>query len=222
MDVSWLSVPEVAERLGVSERRVQQRIADGSLPAERISGRWIVPASAIRGVSSVPGRPLGSTMAWGVLGYLTARDYKMEPYLRSSERHAARQYANKLRHERYPAPLMRAWLKKRSERRLLRAAPPDRSDLRNDERMRLSGLSLPEAGIVAGDIVEAYISPNLFDDVVNDYFLVPAASGEANVILHVADALVAPASPAVIAADLAEHNGPREDGRVEELLRGLR
>ena len=61
-----------------------------------------------------------------------------------------------------------------------------------------------------------------YDGAVNDYFLVPADSGEANVVLHVADALVDPASPAVIAADLAEHNGPREDGRVEELLRGLR
>lgn len=222
MDMDWLSVPEVAERLGVSERRVQQRIAEGSLPAERISGRWAIPVSAIRTVGNVPGRPLSSSMAWGVLGYLTAPDEEVEPNLRASERHAARQSANKLRHEKNPAPLMRAWLKNRGVRRPLRAAPADLPDLLSDERLHLSGLSQPGAGIVAGDIVEAYVNPDDFENVVSDYFLVGAPIGEANLILHVAKPLVNPASPAVIAADLAEHNGPREDGRVKELLRGLR
>jgi excisionase family DNA binding protein len=222
MDVDWLSVPEAAQRLGVSERRVQQRIAEGSLPAERIAGRWAIPASAIRTVGNVPGRPLSASMAWGVLGYLTTRDYQVEPYLRASERRAARQSADRLRHEKHPAPLMRAWLKNRGVRRTLRAAAPDLPDLRSDERLHLSGLSQPGAGIVAGDVVEAYVSPDDFDNVISDYFLVGAPRGEANVILHVAEPLVDPSSPAVIAADLAEHNGPREDGRVNELLRGLR
>lgn len=222
MDADWLSVSEAAERLGVTERRVRKRIDEGSLPAERIAGRWAIPASAIREIGNVPGRPLGETMAWGVLAYLDTYDFGVTPFLASpSERYAARTYANKLRNEKHPAPLMRAWLKNRGARRLLRAAPADLADLRDDDRLYLSGLSQPAAGIVAGNLVEAYVSPDDLDDLVNDYFLVSASSGEANVIFHRAKPLVDPSSPAVIAADLAEHNGPREDGRVEELMQEL-
>lgn len=44
----WLTTKEVAARLGVSDRRVRQLIAEGKLPAQKISDRqWLVKASAL-------------------------------------------------------------------------------------------------------------------------------------------------------------------------------
>src|SRR6476620_8750765 len=37
---------EVARRLGTSTRTVQRWIADGSLPARRVGGRWLVASDA--------------------------------------------------------------------------------------------------------------------------------------------------------------------------------
>lgn len=222
MDPNWLSVSEVAQRLGVSQARVRQRIADGSLAADRISGRWLIPAASVRAVSNVGrSRPLSEPMAWAVLRYLADTEIDID-WLTASERLRARTYADRLRNDSDPAPIMRAWLKSRANRRLLRAAEGDLAELVADDRIRLSGVMLPDSGLVTQDIVEGYVSPADVESIVDDYFLVSAVGRDANVILHVADARVDPASVAVIAADLAEHNGPREDGRVEELVHGAR
>lgn len=55
-----------------------------------------------------------------------------------------------------------------------------------------------------------------------DYLLVRDATP--NVVFHVVDGDLSGvvASIGVLAADLAEHAGPREDGRVAEIVRGLR
>ena len=42
MFVANVSVAEAARRLGVSVPRIHQRIADGSLNAERIGSQWVV------------------------------------------------------------------------------------------------------------------------------------------------------------------------------------
>jgi len=56
--LKWLSVRESAESLGISERRVRQLIATGSLRAQKISGTWVVGQSDLNMVRSrKPGRP---------------------------------------------------------------------------------------------------------------------------------------------------------------------
>ena len=114
MDPNWLSVSEVAQRLGVSQARVRQRIADGSLAADRISGRWLIPAASVRAVSNVGrSRPLSEPMAWAVLRYLADTEIDID-WLTASERLRARTYADRLRNDSDPAPIMRAWLKSRA------------------------------------------------------------------------------------------------------------
>ncbi len=41
-----MSVAQSAERLGVSVSRIHQRIADGSLVAERIGAQWVIDESS--------------------------------------------------------------------------------------------------------------------------------------------------------------------------------
>lgn len=43
----FLSIPETAEHLGVSERLVAERIAVGDLPSVKIGGRRLVPVAQL-------------------------------------------------------------------------------------------------------------------------------------------------------------------------------
>jgi hypothetical protein len=123
------------------------------------------------------------------------------------------------------ASLLRSWLRNRAARRLYRASPLDLPDLRADERVLLSGLSHPQSGIASGDLVEGYVRAGDLDPLVQAYLLIPVAAGAAPVILHVMPA-EAPDDLRdipllLLAADLAEHRGPREEARAAELLREL-
>ena len=48
-DVDWLTVPEVAERLGIQVGRVHQLLREGGLAATRVDGVLRVPASFLTG-----------------------------------------------------------------------------------------------------------------------------------------------------------------------------
>lgn len=66
-----LSVKEAGLALGVSRRRAEALITSGSLPAERVGGRWIVTASSVRRLNHLmwreAGRPLSQATAWNKL-----------------------------------------------------------------------------------------------------------------------------------------------------------
>lgn len=233
-----VSVREAARRLGVGVARVHQRIADGSLPAERIGSQWAVDEASIEAVldSGSPGRPLSARSAWALvvlsqesasaLSGLAAAEQararsRMSRLLRAS---SAAQPTEALVHSQ--ASLLRSWLRNRAARRLYRASPLDLPDLRADERVLLSGLSHPQSAIASGDVVEGYVRADDLDALVQDYLLVPvAAGGAAPVVLH----LMPDEAPddlhsiplLLLAADLAEHRGPREEARAAELLREL-
>ncbi|MSY86414.1 MAG: helix-turn-helix domain-containing protein [Actinobacteria bacterium] len=55
-----VSVAQAAERLGVSVPRIHQRIADGSLVAERIGSQWVIDERSLGRVQErrKAGRPL--------------------------------------------------------------------------------------------------------------------------------------------------------------------
>jgi hypothetical protein len=76
-------------------------------------------------------------------------------------------------------------------------------------------------GIASAD-VEGYLGESDVDGVVKDYLLVEADI-DANVVLHVIPDAQYPYPEARlrVAADLAEHRGPREEARAAELLHEL-
>jgi hypothetical protein len=65
-----IGVGEAARRLGRSEARVRQLLRSGALSGERMSGVWLVDATAIRERESFApgrGRPLAPAHAWRVI-----------------------------------------------------------------------------------------------------------------------------------------------------------
>ena len=226
---------EAAEQLGVSPARVRQRIADGSLVAEKIGGRWLVDL----GVSPPPsgrGRPAKSDAVWNVLADVPDPGVDLllpdgsVAQLKASESsrrrgrmrlHAAARAAADMDH---PQQLLEfenvlAWLRRRSARRQFRAVPIDLPSLREDERLLRSGVSDPRSGMRDARVVEAYVAASEVEDLIRDHWLEPLAPGEEpNVILHVAPGRPSHVSLLMLAADLAEHGGARERHRANELL----
>lgn len=214
-----ISVAQAARRLGVGERRVQQRIADGSLPAERIGQRWAIDERDLLPLQSrrAAGRPISERSAWAVIAaslvLLHAPDdrgadgaSRWLALLASSERiRAGNRLRDLLAHNPRAADEvdnarvageLRRLLGNRADRLSLRASPRDLADLRTDDRVELAGLSSPASGIAAGDMVEGYIETADLDAFVDDYLLENAPREEdANVILHGVPDAVARRSP---------------------------
>ncbi|GAB1642816.1 hypothetical protein [Krasilnikovia sp. MM14-A1259] len=234
-----ISVAEAADRLGVGVARVHQRIADGSLPAERIGSQWVIGEAALVPVAeSRPGRPLSRRSAWAVVA-LSEDNRGILESLAAAERARARARLHRLlasfsspaagsseAQVQECAELLRALLRNRAERRLYRASPRDLPDLREDGRVRLSGLSHSRSGIASGDLVEGYLDADDVDALADDHLLSPVAAGQqANVVLHVVSGnslgVMGGIAPLLLAADLAEHRGPREEFRAAEILREI-
>jgi excisionase family DNA binding protein len=236
--MSLIAVPEAAHRLGVGVARIHQRIADGSLPAQRLGSRWVIDESALPPVAErrLPGRPLSERSAWALIAAGQA-DESALANLAANERGRTQGRLSRLlslepvgeesaeAEVRELAQILRSWLRNRARRQLWRAAGRDLPDLRVDDRIILSGLSDPRSGIASGDLVEGYAASDHVEDLVQDYLLIEASpSSPANVIIHVLPARrehVADIGPLLLAADLAEHRRPREEARAVELLREL-
>lgn len=225
-----VSVSRAAQELGVSRMRVQQRIAAGSLPAQRVGRQWVIDEADLRTVAhhAGPGRPLSPASAWALIA-VAAKD---AAHLSPSGRSRARARLGQLLRESAPmddldafAALVDRALGGRAQRKLYRASPLDLPGLREDARLRPSGLSTAEARISADSVVEAYVQGREHEALARDHLLSPAKGARANVIVHVingeedVDHLVG--SDLVAAADLAEHDSPRERARAQELLAEL-
>ncbi|GAA0634469.1 hypothetical protein GCM10009547_43130 [Sporichthya brevicatena] len=211
-----VSVSEAAARLGVSERRVRERIAAGDLPARRIGRAWLVDAAHLGRAPRV-GRPMSRRVAWAFLDLLDggAGDGVSQP-----EQSRLRKKRALLLEAPDPAALLRSWLPARAEVRRYSVAAADLPALRDDARIALSGVSDMRSGMAAAGVVEGYVGAGEVDDLVEDFLL--SERGEPNVILHVVEedrAVAAPVPLAVLLADLSDHNGPRERAAVERLLR---
>lgn len=84
----------------------------------------------------------------------------------------------------------------------------------------LSGLSHPASGMEDPRVVEAYVAAADLNEVVSDYWLARRGVDlSPNVFLHVAARLPSRVTPILLAADLFEHDGPRERGRSIELAK---
>jgi len=226
MSGELVSVGEAAAMLGVHPQRVHQRIREGSLPAEKVGHQWAVEKDDLRRIMNHtgPGRPFSSKSSWDLLAVAASDQAASE--LSPSARSRARSRLRNLLIHASSAPLDDAAaqlahaLRNRAERTLFLASPRDLPDVRHDERVHLSGVSLPESHMSAVAVAEGYVSSDDLDALVDDYLLSPAPRSRANVILHVVTsgtenpAIAAlddvARSPLVLAADLAEHDGVRE------------
>jgi excisionase family DNA binding protein len=210
--MAWISVADAAEQLGVNVQRVHQRIADGSLPAERVGHQWVIDdADLARLDRRPPGRPLSARSAW-VLALVAGLDDEastgrasLPPDITASERSRARArlrgfLGDALEARRsdpeaaveHVAAGLRGLLRHRARRRTFRVSPRDLAVLRADGRVIASGLSLPASGIGSGDVVEGYVHADHGQGLLADFLLSEARHAAANVVLHVVDRAVIP------------------------------
>lgn len=221
-----LNPAEAAQRLKISERRVRTLLREGRIPAQRVSGRWVIDESDVsRYRPGTPaGRPLSERSAWQLIRHarnLAAHGVK-DPDLSPVERHRLNQRLRRLQESPDPLVLVCSLLAKRAEKVELASTPADIAEMREDPRLRLSGVSHPESGLLSNSEVEAYVSRKDFEALIRDWYLVRPGSGQrANVLLHVAEDVPEELPPLVVAADLAERRGVREQEAAREIIRRI-
>lgn len=221
--MSLVGVAEAAEELGVSQRRVRQMLADGSLAGERVGGAWVVDQKASHGLSrrrrSV-GRPWHAASAWAVLALLNGEEIDASPVERSRAR---RRVDAGLRHsvERLAA---RAVVKH------FYAHPAVLERLADSPGVVRSGVSAAgeyDIDVIASAVFEGYASASSLAGLVEQYALEQGAE-RSNVILRIVEDDVWPfrsgesvASGPVVAVDLLDADDERSRRAGAALLERL-
>lgn len=156
-------------------------------------------------------------MAWGLIDLLAGPSYGLSEGLVAHERYRLREMINRLRIVSNPVPLLRSWLPKRADRIHLSCANNDLRDLAQDARIVRSGISDPRSGMSAGLELECYVQMPDLPELKAEYLLVPSV--RRNVYLHVSPRQLLKVPLILVAADLADHNGARENSQAEKLLK---
>ncbi len=219
-----LSAAEAAQRLRVSPRRVRALLESGRLQGRRVAGRWLVSLDQVERRQSAPpaaGRPLSSAAAWRVLAVLSNADESLSD-LTPPVRSRARARAAELRRQqpREFAARWRSMLAGRARISEFYVHPGVVKALLDDRRIVRSGISAAHdygAGLMVVGGAEGYIRSRDLPGLAADCALNPEPGSRANVRLHVVKDDEAswlfrrPAAPvAVVAADLMERDGPRD------------
>ncbi|MDR6686874.1 excisionase family DNA binding protein [Arthrobacter sp. 1088] len=223
-----LSIPELAKRLNVNESRARQLVQSGRIRGQRVGGRWIVDeADAVQYRPGKPaGRPLSERSAWQLMScfWEDSPGRSLLAYFEPSpvEKHRLKQRINRLEESPDLLKLLAAWLANRAEKFEFSSSPDDIAELREDKRIHLSGVSHPRSRLLANSEVEAYVRRDELKDVVRDWFLVESIPRKRpNVILRAAEQVPDELPPLVVAADLAERPGVREQQAAREILRSV-
>ena len=203
-------------------QRVRELLRAGDLPGHRVGARqWEVDDVAFASRPRL-GPPMSSRTAWALIALLGGdepradlRGVRLDRLLKNRARIATAGS---------DAPaILASWLRHRGERLMYRADARDLLDLVADSRVMPSGVSDERSGINVGDVAEVWLRDfSQLDGLIGDYLLLPDKKG--NVVVH-RDELehreaIAPLG--LVIADLADWNGPREDGRVIDLLASVR
>lgn len=219
-----LSVAEAAQVLGVSARRVRALLESGQLPGRQVGGRWLLPSRAVEHRQEMPhkgGRPLSQASAWNTLAVLSGAEDSLDD-LPAPARSRARSRARDLAR---PDEIASNWpcvLANRARSGRFYGHPSVLDDLLADPRIVRSGISAAmdySAGLVVAGNAEGYVRSSEIESLRSEYALNPdIGRAQANVLLHVVDdeqsarwlfdRQVAPL--AVVAADLAEREAPRD------------
>ncbi len=216
-----LSVHDAAKRLGVRPERVLKLIHDGRIDAQRVGSRWIIDESAIasRVWIKSPGRPMSAKNA---MSLAQALEGDVPSDLDAVEKHRLQKHVRNLLVHDDPKGQLQSWFAARAQALKFSVNDSDIVELRDDQRIRLSGVSDPRSGLLPGNELEAYISRSNLDRLRADWFLVPASSGQkANVILRVLDKLPSDIPALFSAMDLAEYPGPREQSAANSIIRSV-
>jgi excisionase family DNA binding protein len=224
-----VSVAEAAKKLGVGVSRIHQRIADGSLRAERIGSQWVVDELSLFRVAERKnsGRPFSPRSTWAIIA-LAEGDQASLRALAPGERARAKSRLVALlgladdapkREEdvRRAASALRSLLRNRARRTLYRAADADLAALRED--FRWESIMSPAASGIASVDLDGYVSTENVKPLTEKFLLRPSRD-DANVVIHILPEgqKAYPGSKLLLAADLAEQRGPREELRASELL----
>ena len=207
------SVAQVAQHWSVSPGRVHQLIAAGKIEAHLVGSQYVIESTQLAHRPNLT-RPMSERMAWAFIAMLSGQ----EPIgISPSEKSRLRSKLKKLHSEDRPADLLRSWACERAKRLVLRVADTGVKALQNDDRLMLSGVCDPRAGLSAGHWCEAYVNPRQLEQVRNLHL--PVEDPHPNVVLHVTEQVLA-GSPSVglVMADLADWQGAREDAQVKRLL----
>jgi excisionase family DNA binding protein len=207
-----MAVGDAAERLGLSERRVRQMLADGVLRGERIGRSWVIEQSAIDAIADDRpgvGRPWRPRSAWALLAVAAGSEAQGS----AVERFRAR---DRLAEHGLAALVGR--LSARCEVRRCYAHPAVLDDLAGDNDVVLGGISAAGhhgADLIAAGAVEAYVQASMIDALVDRYALDERAD-RPNVILRVVDDELWPFAAGerfapwpVVAVDLLESDDAR-------------
>ena len=216
-------MPEAAEQLSVSPRRVRQMLSDGTLEGHRVGRGWAIEERAIRTAAArrrPAHRPWTACSAWFVLALADG----MEPRCNSYERiRAERRLAVGL-------PNLLDRLASRAHRLSFYTHPGTRDRIAVQPGVvRTAASASPELdlGIVGSGPLHAYLKSSDLQ-AIHDTFVMEERSERANVVFRVVEdqfwpfphgAVVAP--PAVVAVDLLESEDERSRRAGAELLQRL-
>jgi excisionase family DNA binding protein len=207
-----IEVAEAARMMGVSAVRARQLAREGRLRARRVGGRWLVDVASLPSARR-RGRPMSPRIGWALVRISEGR---VADWVEPRESYRLRQALARLAADDEPELLLRSWLASRAERMTLSASEVDA--LRADPRLVVSGVSDERSGLSAAGYVEAYVRAQDAAAVRRDHLLIDAGT-DANVVLH--SVLTVPQRPVpvlLLAADLADHDGPRELTRARQLI----
>jgi len=219
-----LSVPELSKRLGIAQSRARVLVTSGRIPGQLVGGRWVIDASdAANYRKAAPGRPLSEHSAWEFIWALQSPSLVPGRDQDAVERHRLKDRIRRFYESADPASSLISLLARRADRVQMSASASDLAGLREDPRLRLSGVSHPDSGLMSAAEVEAYVARHDLSDLIQDWFLVTDKPGtRPNVTIHAADVVPHEIPSIAVAADLAEYPGRREQQAAAEIIRRLR
>jgi excisionase family DNA binding protein len=219
-----LSVPELAKRLSIAESRARALVVSGRIPGQRVGGRWVIDESdAANYRKAAPGRPLSERGAWEFIWALQSPSLTPGRDQDAVKRHRLKDRIRRFHESEHPVSSLISLLARRADRVQMSASASDLPGLREDPRLRLSGVAHPDSGLMVAAEVEAYVARHDLSDLIKDWFLVTAKPGtRPNVTIHAANLVPYEIPSIAVAADLAEYPGQREQQAAAEIIRRLR
>jgi hypothetical protein len=180
-----VGVPEAARELKLNPSRVRSLIADGSLRADKIAGRWLVHSESVAARQREPmppGRPMAARNAWAVLLAASGEPFPegMDPAVRWRLRQA-------LAHRGLVG--VRGRLGRRADVERFWALPGELRAMHQSKDIVLTGSNAAgvlELPLAAPDAIDAYIRASRLDELVDEYGLDDVDKvGEDNVMLRI-------------------------------------
>lgn len=216
-----LSVAEAADELDVSSRRVLQLLAAGQLRGEQLGWGWAVDpidVDRLRRHRGEIGRPWSPASAWAVLSLANGDQPDVSPVERSRARKRLAQHG---------LIGLVGRLRSRAGLHQFYAHPAALDRLAGEPGVVRGGVSAVgehDAGLIAGDLVEAYVARRQLAGLVERYALEERAE-RPNVLLRAVDEVSWPfpadaefASRPVVAIDLMEADDERSQRAGRELI----